>query len=299
MDKNFHWQLYQGLDDHELENICRNLHIPNDYLKGVNDPFEIARIEGCINNKEHSSYLVVLQYLLPQSKNREDYEYKTRAISLVQADEQLLVTFKEDPKYFSDLFKQFDQNFQLSYEEMVMKVFWKIQNEIIKVLAWVHEEIEDMQKDIEYSSQNKELYRLMRLDKSLAYIKTAVHNNRIVLEKISQDERFQSKPALKSLMHDVLIESYQAESMVNEGMRITDQLSDIFSNVISNNLNNVMKVLTSITIILTIPTIIGGLWGMNVPLPFANSESGFFMTILLSLLISIVVVFWLKSKDYL
>ncbi|MGF3072928.1 magnesium transporter CorA family protein [Facklamia sp. P13069] len=299
MVKDVHWQLFQGLAEQELENICGKLNIPNDYLTSVNDPFEIARIEDGVNIKGHSTYLVVLQYLLPQSNNLEECEYKTRAISLVKVEDQLFVSLNEDPQYFSDLFKQFDRNIQLSYEEMIMKVFWKIQNETIKVLAWVHEEIEDMQKDIEYSSQNKELYRLMRLDKSLAYIKTAVHNNRIVLEKISQDERFQSVPALKSLMHDVLIESYQAESMVNEGMRITGQLSDLFSNVISNNLNNVMKVLTSITIILTIPTIIGGLWGMNVPLPFANSEAGFFMTILLSLIISIVVVFWLKSKDYL
>ncbi|MGX7108038.1 magnesium transporter CorA family protein [Facklamia miroungae] len=297
--KNNTWQLYEGLNDLELEDICKNLAIPHDYLSGVNDPFEIARSEEALLDNGGTRSLIVLQYLFPQMNSREYREYKTRAISLVKVEDQLITALPETPSYLRDIFKEFNDSVGFDYEEMVMKVFWKIQNETIKVLAWIHEEIEAMQKDIEYSSQNQELYRLMSLDKTLAYIKTAVQNNRRVLEQISKNDQFQNIHRLKALMHDVLIESLQAESMVDEGMRIVDQLSDIFSNVISNNLNNVMKILTSITIILTIPTIIGGLWGMNVPVPFQEYGGGFIITTLLSILISIIVAIWLKSKDYL
>ena len=60
-----------------------------------------------------------------------------------------------------------------------------------------------------------------------------------------------------------------------------------------------MKVLTSITIVLTIPTIIGGLWGMNVPVPFGQNDNGFWITNALTVIISIVVIYWIKNKDYL
>lgn len=156
-----------------------------------------------------------------------------------------------------------------------------------------------MQNDIEYSSQNQELYRLMASDKTLAYTKTAVQNNRVVLEKILDSPEFNRRAEIKSLIHDVMVESYQVESMVDEGMRIKEQLSGIFSNVISNNLNNVMKMLTSVSVVLTVPTIIGGLWGMNVPVPLAHSAWGFVIINGMIILISVLLLRWLKDKAYL
>ncbi|MBG9980347.1 magnesium transporter CorA family protein [Facklamia lactis] len=299
VDKIKKWVEIVSYQDDEIKEYSRQIGIPSDFISGVNDPFEIARIEELRDQKGQLLTLVLLQYIVPVTGQHDYREYKTNAIAIIQKDDMVITALREVPEMFIDLFSDFKASRDYSYEEMVMRIFWKIQCECVNVLRWIHEEVEDMQGDIEHSSQNQELYRLMSLDKSLARIKTAIQNNRNVLEQLTKKERFQDLPSLNSLMHDILIESYQAESMADEGMQIIDQLSDIFSNVISNNLNNIMKVLTSITIVLTIPTIIGGVWGMNVPVPFEHNEWGFAITVILTVVISVVVLIWLKKKGYL
>lgn len=87
--------------------------------------------------------------------------------------------------------------------------------------------------------------------------------------------------------------------MVERSTLMLDKLSDLYTNVINNNLNEVMKILTSVTILMTIPTIVGGIWGMNVRLPWQDSEHGFWILMALSLLIGIITLWILKKNDYL
>ena len=74
---------------------------------------------------------------------------------------------------------------------------------------------------------------------------------------------------------------------------------DAYASIISNNLNGVMKFLTSITIVLAIPTMISSFWGMNVNLPFQNSRFGFLTMIIISVVLTLLVTWWLKRKDML
>ena len=74
---------------------------------------------------------------------------------------------------------------------------------------------------------------------------------------------------------------------------------DAYASIISNNLNVVMKFLASMTIVLSLPTLIASVWGMNVPLPFANNIHGFAIVIGISVLVSVVAFVWLKRKDML
>ena len=74
---------------------------------------------------------------------------------------------------------------------------------------------------------------------------------------------------------------------------------DAYASIISNNLNGVMKFLTSITIVLAVPTMISSFWGMNVNLPFQNSSYGFVAMILIAVALTLGVTWWLKRKDML
>ena len=74
---------------------------------------------------------------------------------------------------------------------------------------------------------------------------------------------------------------------------------DAYASIISNNLNGVMKFLTSITIVLAIPTMISSFWGMNVELPFEDSSIGFIIMVLIAVVLTLVVTWWLKRKDML
>ncbi|MDQ0508345.1 Mg2+ and Co2+ transporter CorA [Peptoniphilus ivorii] len=78
-----------------------------------------------------------------------------------------------------------------------------------------------------------------------------------------------------------------------------EKLGDLYSNVINNNLNEVMKTLTSITILMTVPTIVGGYWGMNTELPIQKAPFAFWWLILLSVVVILLLTWYLKKKDYL
>ena len=118
--------------------------------------------------------------------------------------------------------------------------------------------------------RNKELIQLLELEKSLVYFTTSLRANEMVLEKMMRMENIKQYPEDKDLLEDVIIENKQAMEMASIYSSILSETRDAFASVISNNLNIVMKTLTSLTIILSIPTMIFSLFGMNVPLPFMH-----------------------------
>ena len=101
----------------------------------------------------------------------------------------------------------------------------------------------------------------------------------------------------EDLLEDVIIENKQAIEMVEMYSNILMNMSDTFASIISNNLNIVMKFLASITIILSVPTTIFSLWGVNVPLPFQENEWGFFLVITIAMICSAIAValLWMKK----
>lgn len=87
----------------------------------------------------------------------------------------------------------------------------------------------------------------------------------------------------KESLDDVLIEAQQLVEMTQLSSQILQQLSGTYNNVLNNNLNDTMRILTVLSVLLTIPTIVSGFFGMNVPLPFEHNASGWIIVIVISL----------------
>ena len=138
---------------------------------------------------------------------------------------------------------------------------------------------------------------ISQLQESLVRFEIALEENDKVIAAISQTEAFNKNEDLREWQRDIQIESHQAKKMVIQEARMLNQLNNTFSSIISNNLNVTMKILTSLTIILTVPTIISGLWGMNVSLPFENNPVGFWIVILLTTALSLGIAYLLNRKD--
>ena len=106
-------------------------------------------------------------------------------------------------------------------------------------------------------------------------------------------------PKDKYIVKDAITENRQAIEMSQIYSNILNGTMDAYASIISNNLNGVMKFLTSVTIILAVPTMISSFWGMNVNLPFQNSKLGFMIMIIVSVLMTLIVTWWLNRKDML
>jgi magnesium transporter len=146
--------------------------------------------------------------------------------------------------------------------------------------------------------KNKELYGFLALEKSLVYFTTSLKSNKIVLEKILRLNYLKMYEEDKELLDDVIIENTQGIEMSDTYSSILSGMMDAFASVISNNLNIVMKFLTSITIILSLPTMVASFYGMNVDaIPFQHSPHAFWITILISAVLSssVALIFWKKK----
>ena len=170
-------------------------------------------------------------------------------------------------------------------------------------LQQIYKQTDVIETQVRKSLQNKELFRMLELQKSLTYFNFALHANENVMERLMRLRNSPLHSLLKmyeedeDLLEDVIIENKQAMEMCAIYRDIMSGTMDAFASIISNNLNVVMKVLTSLTVVLSIPTLFASLWGMNVGVPFENAPFGFWMVLGISVVASVAafVLLWRKK----
>ena len=157
-------------------------------------------------------------------------------------------------------------------------------------------------KRIGKNTEDIDLIDLHELESTLVYFATSLRANGVVLDRLTRYKRLEQYPEDKELLGDVIVENRQAIEMTSIYRDIINGTRELMSSVIDNRLNNVMKYLTSITIVMAIPTVISGIYGMNVNekwMPFANTPHGFLIICVLTLLICIVTMLVLRKKKML
>ena len=141
--------------------------------------------------------------------------------------------------------------------------------------------------------KNKELIQLLGLENSLVYFSTSLSANLNVYNKMERMPVIGKNEAYKDLFDDVVIETRQATEMCNIYRDILSGTMDAYASIISNNVNIVMKLLTVITFIVSIPTLIASLWGMNVKVPFTSTTGGFWIIIGICVAVTAVVSYFI------
>jgi magnesium transporter len=160
----------------------------------------------------------------------------------------------------------------------------------------------EIEERIDGDTQDVDIIELHELESTLVYFATSLRSNSIVLERLRRYKRLEQYPEDMELLEDVMVEYQQAIEMTAIYRDIIDGTRQLLSSVVDNRLNNVMKYLTSITIVMAIPTVISGLYGMNVSeewMPLATTPYGFGIICVLTLIICIITLKILKKKKML
>ncbi len=147
----------------------------------------------------------------------------------------------------------------------IFKLFLRSGTTYLRHLKQINQQTAVIEQELEISVKNKELNKLLKMEKCLVYFITSLKANEIVLTRLRNSKKKSLSEINEDLMEDAIIENKQALEMAQIYSDIMNGMTDAFASVISNNLNVVMKRLTSISIILMIPTLIASLFGMNVP----------------------------------
>ena len=283
-------------DFDDLQIVSMVTEIPTDVLKTALDTEERSHVE-----LEDDYIFVVIN--IPIILETDSYDTLPLGI-FITPDFIVTVCIQE-----SDVMKAFTQNkYPLFYTfkktRFLFQILYRTATLFLRYLQQINHRSDDIENILRHSMRNREFFMLLELQKSLTFFASALKGNGAVMEKLLRLRRNQSLHHLlklyeedEDLLEDVIIENKQAIEMVEMYSNILMNMSDTFASIISNNLNIVMKFLAFITIILSVPTTIFSLWGVNVPLPFAESEWGFFLVITIAMIGSgiTVALLWLKK----
>ncbi len=155
-----------------------------------------------------------------------------------------------------------------------------------------------VEESMRQSMRNEELARMLHIEKTLVYFVTALKANNGILERLSNSTTIKLNEEERALLLDTVIECKQATETAEIYAQIVSSLSETFASMISNNMNQVMKFLTGITLILMGPSIVVGLFGMNVPLPFEQNAWALPLIVLGTVVICVVLWRYLVHKDW-
>lgn len=276
----------------EKKYLLDELQIPEAFYNDIADIDERPRIEV-----ENGWTLIILR--IPVKSNDVKLPFQTIPVGIVFKGEICVTISFQETEMLTD-FVAYTKRKRINIKDnfdLVLKLLLSSSVWYLKYLKQVNQKIKLAENNLEKSIKNEELQALLQIEKCLVFFMTSLKGNDILLHRIrnikSQKENFDPE-----LLEDVEIELRQAQETTNIYSDILTGTMDAYASVISNNMNTIMKQMTSISIILMIPTLIASLYGMNVPNNLENNHYGIWIIIFISSLLSLLGVLLFKRKRW-
>lgn len=275
-----------------------------EYLRAALDEEERSRIES------EGQQVLTLIHMPVLERAGSALLYDTMPLGVI-ATPRCLVTVALEPNEIISGFEEGRGRPFWTYKRsrLLLQIMFATATLYLRYLRRIDRHSSEIEAQLQGALKNEQVIRLLNLSKSLVYFTTSLRANQLVMEKLmrSQLKKAEPEPDVlpqtlaiypedEDLLEDVIIENRQAIEMAETYSNTLSGLMDAFASVISNNLNIVMKFLTSVTIILALPTMVASFWGMNVRLPFGDSAWGMPVTLALSFLLSLLGYYMLKRR---
>lgn len=280
----------------ELKQVADILKIAPDFLRDALDEEERSRIEI-----EDETMLIITNIPVMEDENRFD----TLPLGVVITPDYFVTVCLKENKILSYFNQDTAKHFS-TYKRtrLLFQIFFRSTKFYLRYLKYINKHTDEIEIYLRKTMKNKALFQLLELQKSLVYFTTALKDNGIVMEKILRLRNNNNLHNIiklydedEDLLEDVIIENKQALEMVEMHSNILTSMMDAFASIISNNLNIVMKFLTSMTILLAIPTMIASFWGMNVGVPFLGKPFGFEFVLVISVIATTIAAIILSKKE--
>ena len=280
----------------EIKTVCEKTNISDDFIRYALDYEEKARVDL----EDDGTILFIID--VPVLEKIQDSEiYTTMPVGLIVVRDDFFITVSlKKNKIISGLERDVNKKIT-TYKKsrFIFQFFYENASVFLKLLKQINKETEVAESVLKKTLQNRELLKLLNLEKSLVYFTTSLKSNEVVMEKTLKGKIIKLYEEDEELLEDAIIENKQAIEMSKIYSDILNGTMDAYASIISNNLNGVMKTLTSITIILAIPTLIASLWGMNVRVPLQDNPFGFLIISVFMVILTLITIVWLKRRDLL
>lgn len=286
------WVNIENPSEADKSYLFNDLQIPESFYNDIEDIDERPRIEI-----ENGWYLILIR--VPYKTNDISLPFSTAPMGIIFRGDIFVSISFNTVELLSD-FVQYSQRKNVKIKDdfdLVLRILLSSSVWFLKYLKQINQKIKLAEKQLERSIRNEDLQTLLQIEKCMVFFTTSLKGNDILIHRIKnlKDYKDTFDP---ELFEDVEIESRQAQETTKIYSDILSGMMDAYASVISNNLNVIMKVLTSISIILMIPTVVASFYGMNVPNSLQSSKYGFLIVLLISLMLSTVGVIFFRRKKW-
>ena len=278
--------------DDEVEDVCALTGVAEEMIKAALDEEETARVE-----RDDGNFLCLLD--TPTITDTEDGDtYETIPMAIIYNENCIItVSLRGNPVLGDFVSSRVDIDTARPVL-FILEFMMGNAKRFLSNLRQIDKKSHRVQAELHRSMKNRELIQLLALENSLVYFSTALNSNIKVYNKFERVPEVVGNEDYRDVFDDVVIETRQAMEMCNIYRDILSGTMDAYASVISNNVNIVMKLLTVITMIISIPTLIASLWGMNVGVPFGDTAGGFWIVLGISVVITgIVAMFIVRATN--
>lgn len=283
----------------EVLELAEKYAIPIDFLTDPQDIDERARHE-----REDDMRLIILNSPVLNNNIDKDTQaiYMTIPLGIIiTIDHVITISAFENPvidQFLEDKVKNFDPSDDKLF---VLQILAQNIQRYLNGLKQLNHKRNVIEKELYASSRNMEIKQLLSIEKSLVYFVNSLYAIELLAMKMKRIDflHIREDEDKMDLFEDIIIDNSQALDMAKVYTDILGGTMDAYASIISNNLNIVMKRLTTITIVLMVPTLIASFFGMNVKIPFFNTDHpmAFFTIVLISLIMSILTSWFFRKND--
>ena len=256
--------------------------IPDYFLSDISDTDERARYEY-----DDGWMLIILR--IPYVKEvRSRTPYTTVPLGIIHKRDVTITVCYYETNMMIDFvsYQQKRGEGFTDYVDMIFRLFLSSAVWYLKRLKQISMLIDKAKRNLDREVNNESLIGLSRLQDSLTYFNTSIRGNETLLSKLKFKLQIDELDA--DLIEDVNIEMTQARETTSIYSNILESTMDTYQSIINNNMNTIMRTLTSVTIILMLPTLVASFFGMNLVNGMESSPAGFIVAIIISVLISVL-----------
>ena len=277
--------------EEELNYLQDTLNILPNFLRDPLDEEERPRIDI-----EDDQKLIIVDIPIVYD-TEEALRFETIPLGILVLDEHILtICLKESPIIENFKNRKVRDMYTFMKTRFTLQILHSVATAYLQDLKHIDKKTEAIEKSLHKSTGNEEVFKQLELEKGLVFFRTSLKSNEIVMEKLLRWKHLRMYEEDQDLLEDVIIENKQAIEMANIYSSILNSMMNAFASIISNNLNIVMKFLTAMTIVLSMPTMISSFYGMNVELPWQYNPMGFIYVTIISVITAIVTAIWLLKK---
>ena len=286
------WVKLTAPDGEENQQIVNHYDIDYSDLVAALDDEESSRIEV-----EDNYTLILVDIPITEIRNDEEY-YTTIPLGIIITADSVITVCRQEVEIFEKNLRFKMRNFSTRKRiRFVYHILYSIAKLYLYDLRIIDKKRTEIEERAGKDTVDTDIISLHELESTLVYFTTSLRANNMVITRLMRTNEF---PEDEELIEDTIIENNQAIEMSTIYRDIIDSTRELISAVMDNRLNNVMKYLTSITLVMAIPTVISGIYGMNLKwLPFASTVHGFGIVCAITMLICVITMLILKKKKML